>query len=117
MLFSPSGYELTAAERAAKADYEQCVEAKVTTSADNYAGRRYSTGNAISEYHAMLNILPQTYTPLTTLPLTGGQGSSSLSRWIISVAAAGLALLVFAGVVSVRRRNAIELDTGIVFDL
>lgn len=117
MLFSPSGYELTAAERAGKADCEQFAEAKVTTSADNYAGRRYSTGNAISEYHAMLNILPQTYTPLTTLPLTGGQGSSSLPRWIISVAAAGLALLVFASVVSVRRRNAIELDAGIVFDL
>lgn len=117
MLFSPSGYELATAERAGKPDWEQCTEAKVTTSADNYAGRRYSTGNAISEYHAMLNILPKTYTPLTTLPSAGGQGASSLPLWIISAAAAGLALLVCAGVVSVRRRNAIELDTGIVFDL
>lgn len=82
------------------------AEAKVTTSADNYAGRRYSTGNAISEYHAMLNILPKTYTPLTTLPAAGGEGASSLPLWIISAAAAGLALLVCAGVVSVRRRNA-----------
>ena len=106
MLFSPSGYELAAAERAGKADFEQCAEAKVTTSADNYVGRRYSTGNSISEYHVMLNILPQTYTPLTTLPSAGGQGTSSLSLWIISAAAAGLALFVCADVVSVRRRNA-----------
>ena len=46
------------------------------------------------------------YTPLTTLPSAGGQGASSLSLWIISAAAAGFALLVCAGVVSVKRRSA-----------
>lgn len=81
------------------------AQAKIPFESDNVAGHLFSDQEEVSEHKVTVSMMPRLHVVARSLPRAGGQ-ASTVWLWIISVAAAGLALLVCAGVVSVRRRNA-----------